>query len=700
MALEENFKKEADLQRDGNAWKGVSTPLLRWIFATCILLLVLAQPLSHVGLDRAWPDQSKFYQALMAALHGTPNILVDEGWVGPGYVGAAVIVNRIAGIRPEDTLVLLNRLSYIGTIALVIWFVIFRAQPGKREYERRELLSLTAGFVYLICVTQATGLTFFSDVPWSHFVASFLIVLTIALLSLAFHRQTRRAQAVLLVAAGLSLGLLAGVRMFDGIVVAVCLMIVYGIPAITRKKLQAFAAASTLMALGAVVMFALCLHLSGARHIPLFYLAIRIDPALKKIYLSTFFPKAFQLFVDPSFYTSPHAFTFRATVQKTWTPSFDDWKMPLLLQAPILLYALALVPVIAVGLFTRRNKEEISDSAPFRAMLMIAIVLLVGYTTTFVAGSPNLLGGMIRDYMPVIWCLIIIAAPTTYRWWYARPAPKLPWVLCGTCILVLLLGEGAAAYGIWPTYTSRQIARAIVTPTCRAGECELAVAFVSPRGDKWAETKDMIMASINCAGNQEPVVLVGPSYRFHECPGAIDGTILPRLAGLAAQNLDNVPFSFTFRLPGTGLGTAVDSRTYLFGTGTATHSLLIKGWSANEAGFVWSDGKLAQISIPVRPFKSGDLVDVDMEVAPFLVGSLTQQHVVVSIDGRPPQPFLLYKNVEHLRFSRIAVGEGDLKVVFSLPDATTPRSLGISSDSRTLAIELRRITFSARGKDS
>ena len=218
------------------------------------------------------------------------------------------------------------------------------------------------------------------------------------------------------------------------------------------------------------------------------------------------------------------------------------------------------------------------------------------------------------------------------------------------------------------------------------------MSYVNPLGAKWTETNDLLLASVNCAGIQQPVVLLGPAYRFHECQGAIDGTIMPRLAGLAAQELQNIPFSFTFRLPAAEMGISTEFRTYLFGVGTSTHSLLTQGWSANEAGFVWSDGRVAEISLPVLPYKSGDLVDIDFEVAPFITGVLKSQIVVLQIRGQLPHSFQLSRSIEHIRLPRITVGSGDLDIGFTLPNATTPRSLGISSDLRTLGIGLRRIT--------
>jgi hypothetical protein len=671
--------------------------VVRWSLIAAILLLVVIEPVSHVGLNHDWADQAKFYQALTAALHGKANELVDEGWVGSGYVAAAVILNRVVSIRPEDTLVLLNRLCYFGTIVVVGWFVMFIRRPSERDRDQVQLFSLIGGFGYLLCVIHANGLTFFSDIPWSHFVSSFLIVLTIALVLGASRLRTKGGKAALLIAAGTSLGLLAGTRLFDGLVVGVSLAFAHGLSvwqaSNRRQALRAFIAGCLLIAISGLASFLVCVHLSGAQRIPLFYLSIRMDPALKKIYPSTFLAKAFQLFVDPSFDTSNHPFTFRGAAQKTWSPSINDWKMPLLLQAPILLYAFALLIPVAAGTFIFKRKDSTAEAASLRTTLIIAIALLIGYTTTFVAGSPNLISGMIRDYMPVIWCLVIVGAPSASWLWIRKPSPRIPLLLCAACVAILLLDECATAYGVWPTYSSRHIAHAVVTPSCHDGNCVLSLAYVNPQGRKRAEKSDMLLARINCAGSEQPVVLVGPDYHFHECPGAIDGVILPRLSGLAAQPIEQVPFSFTFKLSDSGLDKN-GSRTYLFGAGNATHSLLVTGWSDDEHGFVWTDAKQAEIDVPVQPYKPGTAVDIDLELIPLVGAIIDKQRVILRVNDQSPQTFVLVKSLEHIDITHVMVGSGDLKISLSLPDAASPLSIGTSSDARLLGVALHSITLS------
>lgn len=112
------------------------------------------------------------------------------------------------------------------------------------------------------------------------------------------------------------------------------------------------------------------------------------------------------------------------------------------------------------------------------------------------------------------------------------------------------------------------------------------------------------------------------------------------------------------------------------------------GWSGKEDRFRWTDGKEAALV-----FSLGEVTDtlLDVKLGPFLPkGKLTEQRVRIIVNGREVSTLVLTEE-----------GAGEYKVllpksllrdknllVFRLPDANSPRALGIGDDPRQLGIAI------------
>jgi len=121
---------------------------------------------------------------------------------------------------------------------------------------------------------------------------------------------------------------------------------------------------------------------------------------------------------------------------------------------------------------------------------------------------------------------------------------------------------------------------------------------------------------------------------------------------------------------------------------------LQSGWSTPEAWGVWSLGRQAALSIDPRYLsKSTDPLILKLHVNTFVNAAHPMQRIGVSVDGqqvaeytaRYPRPQLEMV----IPLGRHAAGDSErFDVGFSLPDAVSPQSLGLSNDARDLALGL------------
>jgi hypothetical protein len=126
------------------------------------------------------------------------------------------------------------------------------------------------------------------------------------------------------------------------------------------------------------------------------------------------------------------------------------------------------------------------------------------------------------------------------------------------------------------------------------------------------------------------------------------------------------------------------SRTHRFGVGLDGNALLTLGWGEPERGFVWTEGKIAGLQIPVP----AGVHTVSMSMWGYVPESTPVQEVLIFANG-------LFKglfNVKDKAVNQIVQDTTDpskgLEVSFYLPTATSPKLAENSSDERCLGIAL------------
>lgn len=117
------------------------------------------------------------------------------------------------------------------------------------------------------------------------------------------------------------------------------------------------------------------------------------------------------------------------------------------------------------------------------------------------------------------------------------------------------------------------------------------------------------------------------------------------------------------------------------------------GWSGPEKDFPWTSARDATIVFAMD--KPIDLT-VKIRVAPFLVpGKVDRQVITATINGKASRSFVLDQSKESEL--RLSLPVNDLQqqnvLRLSLPNARSPQSLGVSSDSRRLGIAASSIVF-------
>jgi hypothetical protein len=123
---------------------------------------------------------------------------------------------------------------------------------------------------------------------------------------------------------------------------------------------------------------------------------------------------------------------------------------------------------------------------------------------------------------------------------------------------------------------------------------------------------------------------------------------------------------------------------------------LFYGWSGNESSFRWTDGSEAAV---VFGWEGSAGADLEMKLAPFLAaGHLEMQRVIISLNGRELETLVLRENAPG-EYS-IALPRESLRrenvLTFALPDAASPRSLGVGDDPRQLGLAMHWLQIRER----
>ncbi|MGN8276540.1 DUF6311 domain-containing protein [Pseudomonas sp. SMN5] len=125
------------------------------------------------------------------------------------------------------------------------------------------------------------------------------------------------------------------------------------------------------------------------------------------------------------------------------------------------------------------------------------------------------------------------------------------------------------------------------------------------------------------------------------------------------------------------------------------NGMLVSGWGQVEDWGTWSQGTEAEMTLQVPP----EARAISIETAAFVQPNHTSQRVEVSVNGvaaLSTQFTRLQDNTLELPLTpamREASGaDGQVRLHFHLPDAISPKALGLGTDERVMALGLKSLT--------
>ena len=119
------------------------------------------------------------------------------------------------------------------------------------------------------------------------------------------------------------------------------------------------------------------------------------------------------------------------------------------------------------------------------------------------------------------------------------------------------------------------------------------------------------------------------------------------------------------------------------------------GWQAHEEWGTWSSGKTARLALSVP---DGKINALQLELRAFIGGAIQCQKVLISINGKKNTESCLSSFEDNSIVIPLSIRDDvsgkPLVIDFSLPNAMSPKSIGVSeSDERVLAIGLKQAVF-------
>ena len=126
-------------------------------------------------------------------------------------------------------------------------------------------------------------------------------------------------------------------------------------------------------------------------------------------------------------------------------------------------------------------------------------------------------------------------------------------------------------------------------------------------------------------------------------------------------------------------------------------SYLGHGWSSPEDWGIWSDGLSAAMVLPISPEQADSiLIEANAFVSPSH-NAIVNQRLTVSVNGVPAADLTLSEPVARLeiKIPEIVRQEPESKFIelsFNFHHANSPKNVGLSEDTRELALGLVALT--------
>ncbi len=133
----------------------------------------------------------------------------------------------------------------------------------------------------------------------------------------------------------------------------------------------------------------------------------------------------------------------------------------------------------------------------------------------------------------------------------------------------------------------------------------------------------------------------------------------------------------------------------MFNVAETSRAYLATGWSATETWGTWSDGRTADILLPLQ----GPVHSVIIEANALITPKLPEQRIFVRVDGELLMSEHLSERFNNRliipipdRLHQATVRKQYIRIQLELPDAASPLQLGLGADAREMALGLVAIT--------
>jgi len=114
-----------------------------------------------------------------------------------------------------------------------------------------------------------------------------------------------------------------------------------------------------------------------------------------------------------------------------------------------------------------------------------------------------------------------------------------------------------------------------------------------------------------------------------------------------------------------------------------------RGWSNPEGSIIWTDGRIAELVLPIRPTQSSIRLQV-FAGAYLKSGILNKQRVRLSINGQPIANWIITRRDFEIREAVVPAetvrDSGSIVVTLEMPDAVSPETIGAGNDLRRLGL--------------
>ena len=461
----------------------------------------------------SWFDQKRDLEALRSVLEEGESDTVADNAIGPAYVALAALLHDVLGLSPENALVALNRASYAVSVAggMALVRVIVR-----RLVSAPPAASLAAQFAF-VALAFTAGTWYWSDVPWSHFLAACLGVLVYASRFVPERISVAGAGIV-----GATCALLVLTRSFEAVALLLAWALALAVLAALRIGTWRPPGAAHVLTGGVVfAATAVAVHVATGKREPFLLYSSGLGrqsgdlPSAEVAETPTFSPllvpvKLVQLFVEPCFYSMCRLSDYAGTAEPLTGSLVDSsgqerlWRLPLAVQLPSLAFLPICVIVVGALLVWLARNRTVASAHGREARLLVETTIassgiVLGYAASTLTGPSHLRFGFARDFLlpAALTGVLVVSLGAAGMWlllsrsrglrlWPTRlrVSPEGGMIL-GALVAALVLGTAVWAgrtHGL-PRIESRQLGPIEYTAQCGDTACDVRLVARTVAGE-------------------------------------------------------------------------------------------------------------------------------------------------------------------------------------------------------------------------